>query len=129
MQTKMGRSHPVSLWVALVCAALAGLVIVGFGIASVASDHAVFSWGIGLFLIVYGAFVCLGAWLGWKRNSLARGLIVAPALLHIAIAVNLLTGGDTPQKVGAGIAIVVFVVTVVAAVLPSTREALEDKSA
>lgn len=126
MQTKLGRSHPVSLWVALVCAGLAGLVIVGFGVASVASDHAVFSWGIGLFLIVYGAFVCLGAWLGWKRNSLARGLIVAPALLHIAIAINLLTGGDTAQKVGAGIAIVVFVVTLVAAVLPSTREALEN---
>ncbi|GAB3814245.1 hypothetical protein GCM10028820_09890 [Tessaracoccus terricola] len=116
----------MSLWVALVCAGLAGLVIVGFGVASVASDHAVFSWGIGLFLIVYGAFVCLGAWLGWKRNSLARGLIVAPALLHIAIAINLLTGGDTAQKVGAGIAIVVFVVTLVAAVLPSTREALES---
>lgn len=127
METRSGPSHPVSLWVAVVGAGLAGLVVVAFGIASVASDHAAFSWGIGLFLIVYGAFVCLGAWLGWKRNSLARGLIVAPALLHIAIAVNLLTGGDTPQKVGAVLAILVFVATVVAAVLPSTREALGAK--
>lgn len=127
MQTESGPSHPLSLWVAVVGAGLVGLVVIGFGIASVASDHAVFSWGIGLFLIVYGAFVCLGAWLGRKRNSLARGLIVAPALLHVAIAVNLLTGGDTPQKVGAGAALVVLLATVVAAVLPSTREALEAK--
>lgn len=129
MQTQSRPSHPLSLWVALVGAAITGLVVVGFGVASVASDHAVFSWGIGLFLVVYGAFVCLGAWLAWKRNSLARGLIVAPGLLHIAIAVSLLSGGDTQQKVGAGVALLVLVATVVAAVLPSTREALEARSA
>lgn len=124
METTSGPSHPLSLWVALIGAGLTGLVAVGFGVASVASDHALFSWGIGVFLILYGAFVCLGAWLAWKRSSLARGLIVAPALLHIAIAISLLTGGDVMQKVGAGVALVVFLATLVAAVLPSTREAL-----
>ncbi|MCC2593077.1 hypothetical protein LKO27_06575 [Tessaracoccus sp. OS52] len=115
----------MSLWTAVVGAALAGLVIVGFGVASLASDHAVFSAGIGGFLIAYGLFVCFGAWLGWRRHPLARGLIVAPGLLHIAIAVNLIQGGDLPQKVGAGVGVAVFAITVVAAVLPATRAALQ----
>lgn len=129
MHAASAPSRPASLWIAIIGAGIVGLVVIGFGVASVASDHAVFSWGIGLFLIAYGAFVCLGAWLGWKRSSLARGLIVAPALLHIAIAVNLMGGGDMPQKVGAGVALAVLLATVVAAVLPSTREALEANRA
>lgn len=118
-------SRPVSLWIAVLGAAVAGVVFVGFGIASLASNHQLFSAGIGAMLIGYGLLVSLGAYLGWRRNPLARGLIVAPALLHVAIAFNLLQGGDVPQRVGAGIALAVSAATVVAAVLPSTRAALD----
>ena len=103
---------------------MSGLAFVGVGIASIVDAHAGFSLGIGLVLIGYGAVVLLGAWLGLRRSPWARGLIVAPALLHIATAVSLLQSDDTPQVLGAAVALLVLVVTVVAAVLPTTREAL-----
>ena len=120
---------PPSLGIAVVGAALSGICIEAVGIGSMAAAHAGFSIGIGLVLVGYGALVLLGAWLGLRRNPWARGLIVAPGLLHIATAVSLLQSDDTPQQIGAGVALVLLVVTVVAAVLPSTRKALSSHTA
>ncbi len=116
--------EPPSLGIAVLGAALSGLAFVGVGVGSIVDARAGFSLGIGLVLIGYGLVVLLGAWLGVRRSPWARGLIVAPALLHIATAVSLVQSDDTPQVVGAAIALVVLVVTLVAAVLPATREAL-----
>ena len=116
--------QPPSLGVAVLGAALSGLGILGVGIGSIAASNAGFSVGIGLVLIGYGSLVLLGAWLGYRRSPWARGLIVAPALLHIATAVSLLQSDDTPQVFGAAAALLLLAATVVAAVLPSTRRAL-----
>lgn len=116
--------EPPSLGIAVLGAALSGLAIIGFGIGSIASANAGFSWGIGAVLLAYGALVLFGAWLGVRRTPWARGMIVAPALLHIATAVSFLQSNDTPQVIGASVALVLLVGTVVAAVLPSTRTAL-----
>ncbi len=121
--------QPPSLGVAVVGAAVSGVGIVGAGVASMAAAHAGFSLGIGAVLISYGALVLFGAWLGLRRSAWARGMIVAPALLHIATAVSFIGSDDTPQVVGSAVALVVLVATVVAAVLPSTREALGGQSA
>lgn len=120
---------PPALGVAVLGAALSGFGIVGVGIGSIIGAHASFSVGIGAILIGYGALVLLGAWLGVRRSPWARGLIVAPALLHIATAVSLLQSDDTPQVIGATAALVVLVATVVAAVLPSTAAALGGHAA
>lgn len=116
--------QPPSLGVAITGAALSGLGIIGVGIASVAATNAVFSWGIGAVLLAYGALVLFGAYLGLRRSSWARGMIVAPGLLHIATAVSFMQSEDTPQVIGSSVALVLLVATVVAAVLPSTRQAL-----
>ncbi len=116
--------QPPALGVAVVGAALSGFGIIGVGIGSMAVAHAGFSLGIGAVLILYGALVLFGAWLGLRRNSWARGMIVAPGLLHIATAVSFLQSDDMPQVIGASVALVALVATVVAAVLPSTRHAL-----
>ena len=113
-----------SLGVAVLGATLSGVAIVGVGIGSMASANAGFSLGIGAVLIGYGALVLCGAWLGLRRSRWARGMIVAPALLHIATAVSFMGSEDVPLRIGATVALVLLVVTVVAAVLPSTREAL-----
>lgn len=115
---------PVSLGVAVVGAAASSVAFIGIGIAAMATRGAVFGVGVGIMLIVYGLFVGMGAYLGFRRSGLARGLIVAPALLHLASCVSLAMAGDIPQLVGSVVAGLVFVVIVVAALLPATREAL-----
>lgn len=120
--------QPPALGIAVLGAAFSGFGIVGVGIGSIAAANAGFSLGIGAVLIGYGALVLFGAWLGVRRNSWARGMIVAPALLHIATAVSFLQSDDTPQVIGASLALVLLVATVVAAVLPSTRQALSGPS-
>ncbi len=118
--------EPPSLGIAILGAALSGFGLIGVGVGSIAAANAGFSAGIGAVLIGYGLVVLLGAWLGLRRSPWARGMIVAPGLLHIATAVSLLQSDDTPQVVGAAVALVLLVATVVAAVLPATRAALTD---
>lgn len=115
---------PPALLVAVGGAALAALTVFAFGIGSLFAGHGAFSVGIGGVLILYSLLLALGAWLGWRRHPLARGLIVAPALLNLATAVSLLSSTDLAQRVGAGAALAVVGATVVAAVLPGTGRAL-----
>lgn len=117
--------RPLSLWIAVAGSAASALAVVGVGVVSMVTNLGVFSIGVGLMLISYGLLMAAGAWLGWRRHQLSRGLIVAPALLNLAIVISLMGSGDVAQTTGAAVAAVVFVVTVVAAVLPSTRMALE----
>ena len=116
--------RPVGLGVAVTGTALSSLALIGMGMASIAARWAVFGWGIGIVLIVYGLLVGAGAWLGVRRWPFARGLMVAPALLHLATAVSLATSDDLPQRIGALVSAVVFAAIVVGAILPSTRKAL-----
>lgn len=108
----------------MVGAAISALALIAIGIASIVARGAVFGLGVGIMLIVYGLLVGAGAWLGWARSGLARGVIVAPALLHLATAISLAGGGDLPQLIGGVVAAAFFAVIIVAAVLPSTREVL-----
>lgn len=124
MKSLANLFRPVSLGIAVTGTALTALALVGMGMAAIASRWATFGWGIGIVLIIYGALVGTGAWLGARRVSVARGMMVAPALLHLATAGSLATSDDLPQRVGAVAAAVVFVAIVVAALLPSTRRAL-----
>lgn len=116
--------RPPGLGVAIVGTALSALALVVMGVASIASRWALFGVGIGVVLIVYGLLVGVGAWLGIRRLALARGMMVAPALLHLASALSLATSNGIPQRIGAVTAAVVFAGIVVAAILPSTRRAL-----
>ena len=116
---------PASLLIAVIGSALSAVGLVGIAVAVLATRMAIFSAGIAVVLLVYGALVGLGAWLGWRRQPLARGLIVAPALLHLATAVSLAQGSDPLQRGWAIAAAVAFAGIVVAAVLPATRRALE----
>ena len=86
--------------------------------------QALFSAGVGLMLVAYGLLVGVGAWAGIRRWPLARGLIVAPALLHVLVAGSLFTAGDLKQDVIAALILVVSLATLVAGVLPSTHRAL-----
>ena len=124
MQPRTDHSLPVSLWVAVSGAALSSAAVVVVGVVSMFSGHSTFSGGIGLMLIAYGLVIALGAWLGWRRHALARGLIVAPALLNLATCISLLSAGDLAQSVGAAIGACLFAATVVAVLLPASRAAL-----
>ncbi|MFV0427998.1 MAG: hypothetical protein ACK5KO_01005 [Arachnia sp.] len=115
---------PVSLLVAVFGTAVSGLAICCVGVASIFSRGAVFGVGVGAMLIGYGALVCWGAWAGYRRRSWSLGLMLAPALLHLATAASLFTGGDTGQHLIAGIAGAVALVVVVASVMPATRSAV-----
>lgn len=128
MHAKSPESIPASLWVAVIGAAASALAIIGVGVASLLSGHAAFSGGIGAMLVGYGLVVGLGAWLGLRRHPLARGLIVAPALLNLATSLSLLTGGDPAQSIGAGLAGCLFAAIVVAALLPASRAALGHRA-
>lgn len=129
MATSGEAPRPVSLWVAVIGSALEAGVVLAFAIGSIASNHALFSWGVGAMLVGYALLIAAGSWLGWRKHLLARGLIVAPALLNIIIAISLITAGDVPQSIGAALAIAILLTTVVAAVLPSTHRALDPRVA
>lgn len=116
--------QPPSLGVAVLGATLSGIAVVGVGVGSMAVSGGAFSLGIGAVLIGYGALVLCGAWLGLRRSPWARGMIVAPALLHVATAVSVIQSGGGAQVIGASAALVVLVATVVAGVLPATHRAL-----
>lgn len=124
MKSVVHLFRPAALGIAVTGTALSCLALVGMGVASIVSRWATFGWGIGIVLIIYGALVGAGAWLGARRVPLARGMMVAPALLHLATAGSLATSEDIPQRIGALVAAAFFVAIVVAALLPSTRKAL-----
>ncbi len=124
MQPRTDHALPLSLRVAVSGAAVSSIAVIVVGVVSMFSGHATFSSGIGFMLVAYGLVIALGAWLGWRRHVLARGLIVAPALLNLATCISLLSAGDLAQSIGAALGACLFAATVVAVLLPSSRAAL-----
>ena len=119
--------RPPSLGIAVSGTALAAAVFIGIGAASIAARWATFGIGIGLMLIAYGALVGLGAYLGSRRHWIARGIMVSSSLIHLFVCGSLLTAHNTAQSIGAVIAGAVSLVTLVAAVWPTTRLALSSE--
>lgn len=124
MNPRRSLFQPPSLGIAVLGTGLAAAALLGIAIASIAARFATFGVGIGIVLLIYGALVGLGAWLGYARVGIARGLMVAPALLHLAVCWSLATAGDMAQTIGAIAVGMVVVVTLVAALWPATRHAL-----
>ena len=86
---------------------------------SLTGGHGEFSWHVAIGLIVW-ALVVVGAALAMARRYWwSRGPIVATGVLHLAAFVQ-----STSVQPWAVLGVLVALMTVVGAVLPSTREAL-----
>lgn len=116
--------HPVSLGIAVCGSGLTGIIIVAFGLGSIFSRGALFGLGVGLVLVGYGAMVTCGALLMARRVGFSLGLVVAPALLHLATLFSLMSAGDLPQTIGAALVALIVMATLVGALWPATRAAL-----
>ncbi len=102
--------------------ALTGLAGVGYAIMatlSLAAGHGGFSGQIAGLLFGYGVLHVVAAVFLWRCHALARGPVVALALLNGFIAVEALAGQPLAWLWVAG-----CLATVVAAVLPATTAAL-----
>ena len=97
------------------------------GIASILVRMQLFGFGVGIMLMLYGGTIVAIAWAAYKRWSLAWGLLIAPALLNAITAWSFLETDDVPQRVGAAVALVLTVATIIAGILPSTRLAIQGE--
>ena len=115
--TRPGR--PWGLWAAVAGSlSLASFFLVMAGL-SLTGGHGEFSWHVAIGLIVW-ALVVVGAALAMARRYWwSRGPIVATGVLHLAAFVQ-----STSVQPWAVLGVLVALMTVVGAVLPSTREAL-----
>lgn len=120
--------QPWSFGLAITLTALTALAVVVIGIASIlARPGEVFSLGVGLMLVLYGAIMFGIAWAAFRRHSWAWGLLVAAALLNAFAFGSFLDTNDTGQRVMAGVALAVTVATVISGILPSTRLAMQGE--
>lgn len=104
--------------------ALAGLAMIGIGIAAVVVNSAWFGIGIALWLISYGAVQLLLAWLVTRGSRFALGLVVASSLLHVCVVGSFMMAGDPAQFWGS-LAVAPFVLACLAtAVLAVTKDEL-----
>ena len=53
---------------------------------------ALFSWGVGIMLALYGLLVAAAGWACWRGVSLATGAVIASALLNAATVASYATG-------------------------------------
>lgn len=108
-----------ALRLAVLGTALAGLAFVGIGAASILVRGALFSWGVGLMLILYGVLVLGIALAGWRGYGFAVGAIIAAALLHIATVGSYVTG---PSWYWPALILVLPLATLVSAVWHRVRD-------
>ena len=106
--------------VACVGAAVSGLLVIGFAIASLASGHGTFSGAIAGWLGVYGLVCLAAAYALWRGHLLGRGPVLTLSALNLFVAFTM-----TPTAPLAWLVVVVAAVTVVAVALPSTARGLE----
>ena len=106
--------------VACAGAAVSGLLVIGFAIASLASGHGTFSGAIAGWLGVYGLVCLAAAYALWRGHLLGRGPVLTLSALNLFVAFTM-----TPTAPLAWLVVVVAAVTVVAVALPSTARALE----
>lgn len=69
-----------------------GAGFIGVGIGSVLVRGALFSWGVGIMLALYGLLVAAAGWACWRGVSLATGAVIASALLNAATVASYATG-------------------------------------
>ncbi len=117
--TQAKRARPLSVIIAASGAALVGLLLIVMAAASLAAGHGAFSGGVGLALIIYGAAMVAAGWALWRLQLLGRGPVVALSLLNLVAGYTFT--GSAPWVWPL---VVVSAVTVVAAALPTTTEAL-----
>ena len=109
--------------------ALAGLAMIGFGIAAVVVNSQWFGIGIALWLVSYGLAQLLLAWFVTRGSRFALGLVVASSLLHACVVGSFMTAGDTAQFWGS-LAVAPFVLAcLVTAILAVTKDVLSAAKA
>lgn len=113
--------RPWSLVIAAAATLLVGIALIAVAVAVMVTRMALFSLGVGVMLLIYGALVVLIGWAAWRRARLAFGPLVAGALLHLLVTLNLARGSLAPLFFGLA---VVPLATLVCAFLPDTRRAL-----
>lgn len=111
--------RPAGLVVAAALTALFAAGMLGMGVLSVTSHPNGLTVGIGLVLLLWAAVLGLAAWGFARGRRWARGPVVAGGLLHLASFANFV-----PSQPLAVIPAALALVTVWAAVLPSTTAAL-----
>lgn len=121
------RLRPTSFGLAVILSGLTGILLMLVGIGSILARLQLFGVGVGLMLLVYGGTIVAITWAAYRRASWAWGMLIAPALLNAITAWSFLDTTDTPQRIGAAIALVVTVATVIAGILPSTRLAMQGE--
>lgn len=119
MPKPAARSRPLSLIVAAILSGLAAAALAIMGVASAASHPSLLSAGIGAVLLVWAAAVGSASTALYRGRRWSRGLVVAAGLLHAATFANFV-----PSQPLAVVPATIALVTVVAAVWPSTTAAL-----
>ncbi|MFT3886964.1 MAG: hypothetical protein QM713_02200 [Arachnia sp.] len=104
--------------------ALAGVGLIGLGVAAVVVNSAWFGIGIALWLAGYGAAQIALAWWVTRGSRFALGLVVASSLLHACVIGSFLTTSDRAQFIGSLILAPVVLATVVTAILSVARDEL-----
>ena len=89
---RTGRSGP--LLVAVAITAVTSLVLAGLGFSALLQQHGRFSVGVGVALLLYGLMVGLVAWLGWRKQPLAYGPLVALSVLHGMVIASTANGSS-----------------------------------
>lgn len=91
----------------------AGVGFIGVGVGSILVRGALFSWGVGAMLALYGLLLIGAGWACWRGITLASGPVIALALLNAATVASYATG---PQWWIAALILVIPLVTLVAGV-------------
>ena len=109
------------LTIAVWLVALAGLLLIGVGVASILQFEGRFSLGVGVMLVIYGLGVLGAAWLGRHQHILAFGAMTSVTVLHGLVIASTANGSHAwwlwPF-------LVPVAVTFVCLMWPSTRRAL-----
>lgn len=109
------------LAVCVLLTALAGVAIIGIGVAAVIVNPRQFGVGVVVSLSVYGALLILIAWLVTRGYRWALGLIVASSLLHACVVASFLTTSDRAQFIGSLVVAPFIAATVITSVLAVGR--------
>jgi hypothetical protein len=117
--------RPWSYGLATTLTALTGVAVVVLGIVAIVSGGGRFGLMVGLALIIYGAIMLAVVWAALRRFVWAWGLLVATALLNAFTVGSFLQTRDTGQLVGAALVLLAVLVTGIAAIMPSTRLAMQ----
>lgn len=127
MQKSAGRSTPPpALIVGASLAAVEALVLVGYGVAelaSVAGGRIAVALTTGVFFALYGGFLGWCAYALYRLHSWARSPVVLAQLIQIGVALSFWGGATKPVAITL---IAVAVVTLVGVLHPASVDALAE---